>query len=254
VDQAYLTEEELAAGQDSVRDTYQEAREYINDWITTELLYQEAVRRGLATSDELRRQLEATKKQLAIAALLDQELYDDSSVVSENEMRAFYETESEKFHLREGVVNISFALFTQRDAANAFRSRILRGTSWDNSVLEFQKDSTLRPLFPQVATRQYFTEANLYPEELWKVSRTLAKDKVSYVIKTDVGYYVLMVHGLQRQGEIPDLQYIKNEIRDRILMEARRQKYEQFLADLRAKHFIEIRLDLTDTADTATVQ
>jgi len=255
VDQTYLTEEELAAHQDSLQDTRRQTREYINDWITTELLYQEAVRRGLADSDELRRLVETTKRQLAIAALLDQDLYsDDSSMVTNEEIKAFYDSEGEKLQLREDVAKISFALFTTRDAANTFRSRILRGTDWDAAVLEFQKDSILRPLLPQVATRQYFTEATLYPEELWKVSRNLAIDKISYVIKTDVGYYILMVHGFKRQGEIPDLQYIRDEIRDRILIDARRRKYEDLLAELRSKHFIEVQLDLADTTDTAIVR
>ncbi len=255
MDQTYLTEEELAAYQDSLQDTRRQTREYINDWITTELLYQEAVRRGLADSDELRRLVETTKRQLAIAALLDQDLYsDDSSMVTNEEIEAFYDSEGEKLQLREDVAKISFALFTKRDAANAFRSRILQGTSWDDAVLEFQKDSILRPLLPQVATRQYFTEATLYPEELWKVSRNLAIEKVSYVINTDVGYYVLMVHGFKQQGEIPDFQYIRDEIRDRILIDARRQKYEHLLTQLRSKHFIEVRLDLADTTDTVTVR
>ena len=255
VDQAYLTQQELVASQDSLHDTRQQTREYINDWITTELLYQEAVRRGLADSDELLRQVETTKKQLAVAALLDQDLYsEDSSMVSDKEISAFYDSESEKLQLREDVANISFVLFTKRDAANTFRSRILRGTSWNEAVSEFQKDSILQPLLSQVATQQYFTETTLYPGELWKVASNLSKDKVSYVINTDVGYYVLVIHGYKRQGEIPDLQYIKDEVRDRILIEARRQKYEQLLVELRSRHLIEVQLELGDTTDTAPVK
>jgi len=86
------------------------------------------------------------------------------------------------------------------------------------------------------------------------VSRTLAIEKVSYVINTDVGYYILIVHGFKRQGEIPDFQYVRDEIRDRILIDARRQKYEHLLTELRSKHLIEVRLDLADTTDTVTAR
>jgi peptidyl-prolyl cis-trans isomerase C len=248
VDQAVLTERELVVAPDSLANDRQRTREYINTWITTELLYQEAQRRGLTENEELQRQLEAAKKQLAIAALLDRELYNvDATTLTEGTISAVYKASGDKFFLREDVVKVSFALFSERDAANTFRTRILSGTSWGDAVLQVQRDTLLRSRLRQVADHQYFTQANLYPEELWKLSRTLAKEEVSFVVKTEPGYYVLMVHNVKRQGELPDLAYVRNEIRDRILIEQRRRKYEKLLEDIRARHTVDIRMDFADT-------
>ncbi|MBI4536309.1 MAG: hypothetical protein HY708_08520, partial [Ignavibacteriae bacterium] len=148
-------------------------------------------------------------------------------------------------------VNLSFALFSERDAANTCRSKIVRGASWNDAVDEVQSDSLLRLQLQQVATHQYFTQSTLYPQELWKLARTLTKEEVSFVVRTEVGYYVLISHGMKRQGEIPDLEYVRDEIRERLLIGQRRQKYEQLISNLRAKHTVEVFMDNADTTAAA---
>jgi hypothetical protein len=252
VDESVLTEDDLTASYDSLGADRHPTRELVENWITTELLYQEAVRRGLVNTDAIRRQLDAIKKQLVISALLEQELYaNDTLAVGDEAVAAWYDSSKQAFLLKEDVVNASFALFQERDAANAFRSKLLHPTPWSDVVASIQKDSLLRPQLLQVATHQYFTQTNLYPEELWKLARTLAKEEVSFVLKTDAGYYVLVVHKFQRQGEVPDLEYIRNEIHDRILVAQRRTAYDRLLTNLRAKHSVEIRIASNDTTRLA---
>lgn len=255
VDQSFLTEEELAAVHDSLGDVRAQTRDYINEWIDTELLYQEAVRQGLAETESLRRQLEITRKRLAVGALLNRNLYaEDTADVSEDAIQALYSAGGDAFRLREDMVNISFALFSERDVANAFRSNLVRGNEWSDALRQIQTDPLMRSLLLQVADKQYFTRSNLYPQELWKLARTLGKGEVSFVVKTDNGYYVLTVHGMRRQGEMPDLEYIRAEIRDRILIEQRRARYEKLVKDLRAKHTVEVRIPLADTTAAVTEQ
>ena len=251
VDQDVLTEEDLAGIQDSLTHRPNQRNEYINEWVNTELLYQEAIRLGLTEGDSFLRQMEATKRHLAIEALLDREVYAiDTSAVGDQAIVAVYASSAKAYALRQDVVNASYVVFSDRDPANAFRSKVLRGTSWDDAVQQVERDSVARHQLRRVATRQYFTQTSLYPEELWKLARTLGKDDVSFVVKTNDGFCVLKAHGMKRQGEVPDLAYVRNEIRDRLLIEQRKTRYEQLITDLRAKHTVDIRMDHMDTAST----
>jgi hypothetical protein len=244
VDGAELTPAQLAAMCDTLGNGRQQARAYINDWIVTELLYQEAVRRGIADGEDIRRQMEATRRHLAISALLDRELgTNDTLLVPESAIKAYFDTSAGAFALREEVINASYALFSERDAANIFRSRVLRGTQWTEAVQQTRRDSASRTQLLQVADHQYFTHATLYPEELWKLARTLRKDEASFVVKTNAGYYVMQVHGTKQQGEPPDFAYVRDEVRMRLLIATRRVRYEQLVRDLRDRHAIEVLLD-----------
>jgi hypothetical protein len=251
VGQSTLTRNDLAVVRDSLWHTPRTVRDYVNEWISSELLYQEAVRRGLAESEELNARVTAIKRRLVIDALLQQTLFGaDSADVPEDALRALYASGGATFLLKEDVANVSFALFSDRDPANVFRSRILRGSSWDEALRSAEQDSLLRSQLLQTATRQYFTQTNLYPEELWKLARTLSKDDVSFAVKTDAGYYILMVHTFKRQGEMPDFDYVRGDLRDRLLIEQRRLAFERLVASLRKNTTVELHTELLDSAET----
>ena len=242
-----LTEEALARAGDSLGLPRGQSRSLIDEWVVSELLYQEAQRRGVTDADQFRSRLEAARKQLAIEALLATEVYGDSGVVSDEEASSFFRTNAPQFLLKEDVVRASYVLFSERDAANLFRSRILRGASWDDALQQIRDDSLNSRSLRTVALRQYFTLATLYPDELWKLARTLDKDEVSFAVKTNAGYYVLKVHGVKHAGEMPDFDYAKNDVRDRLVIERRRARYNKFVADLRAKHSVDVAVGDADT-------
>jgi hypothetical protein len=250
VGNAELREDAVPGYNDSTGASGQEAQEYINEWIVNELLYQEASRRGLAESEEIQRLLQEARKRLAVNALLEREVYAaDSSSVSDDAIASFFNAHMQSFALREDVVNASYVVFSSRDAANTFRSRVLRGAGWNDAVAQIQQDSVLRSSLIGVATQQYFTQDRLYPDELWKLARSLGREEVSFVVRTGRGYYVLKLHGIKHQGDIPDLAYVREEVRDRILIEQRRQTYEKLIAGLRARYSVQIRLGAADTTE-----
>lgn len=248
VGQSVLTEGDLQEMGDSLSGIGQHATQYITSWVTTELLYQEAMRRGLLETEEVKQQIGALQRRLAINALLEREVYNpDTSLVTEADITALFRKQQETFRLREDVVNLSYVLFDDRDAANSFRTTVLRGTPWNAALAAVQADTTHRPHVLQTALRYYFTRGTLFPEELWKLARTLGKEEVSFVVRTDAGYYVLVVHSVKHQRDVPDYEYVRDEIRNRLLIEQSRKRYDLLLASLRSRFPVDIRLPQEDT-------
>ena len=243
-----LTQDALARAGDSLGIARGRSRALVDEWVVSELLYQEAQRRGLTDADQFRSRLEAARKQLAIEELLQTEVYGDSGGVREQDASSFFGANISQFTLKEEVVRASYALFSERDAANLFRSRILRGASWDEALRQIRSDSLNGRFVRSAASGQYFTQATLYPEELWKLARTLGKDEVSFAVKTSAGYYVIIVHGVKHAGEAPDFDYVKNSVRDRLMIEQRRARYNKFVADLRSRHSVDVAPGNADTA------
>ncbi len=244
-----LREDDLAGGADSLARSRGKSMAFINEWVVSELLYQEAQRRGMADSDQLRKQLEATRKRLAVEALLEKEVYGGGADdVHDEDITAYFKKYISSFTLREDVARVSYALFSERDEANQFRASILRGSSWEDAVAVCQRDSVHGAGLRAVARNQYFTQATLFPDELWKLARTLPKEEVSYAVKTAAGYYVLTVHGIRHLGETPEFEFVREEVRERLLIERRRARYEQLVSDLRSRHKVEVNLSVADTA------
>lgn len=243
-----LTREELAHAGDSIGIPRSASRAFVDEWVVSELLYQEAQRRGLADDPSVLHRLEEARKRFAIDALLEKEVYGSPAEgVTDEAVAAYFKANASLFTLKEDVARLSYVLFSERDAANLFRTKVLRGTLWDDAVRQIRSDSVNARTLRGSARAQYFAQATLYPDELWKLTRTLAGEEVSFVVKTAAGYYVMMVHSVRHTGDAPEFDYVKNDVRDRMLIGQRRAQYEKLVADLRSRHTVEVTLGEADT-------
>lgn len=245
-----LTRDEINRIRASRPDSAIDLHAYVNEWVTTELLYQEAQRRGIAGSEEVRRQLQDAQRRLAVAAFLQHEVYDDTSGVTEDAITACFAQNRAGFVLQDDLVNISYVLFSTKEAANDFHSRVASGNGWTEEVARLREDSTKHGVILQTADRQYFTRGRLFPPELWKLAVTLPRNGVSFVMKAENGFYVLLSHSVQHRGDVAELGFVRNEVRDRLLMDLRRERYEKLLADLRARANVEIGPEAAAPATT----
>ena len=239
-----LTEDDLRAAVDSSRAGTLSVQGYINNWVVTEVLYQEAVRRGLMESPHMGRRLETVRKRLAVAALLEDEIYDDldTLAISESMLSSYLDSAAQEFLLQEDVLLVSYVTFDDRAIANRFRGAAFRGGSWDAALESARQDSQIMSHVVHIVDRSYQTEGTLYPQELWSLARSLGIGDVSFVLRPQSQslYYVIKIHNLKTRGALPDLAYVRDRVRDRILVGVRRKKYQNLVASLRLRQRIEI--------------
>lgn len=253
VDDQTLTMEQVRAQVDTSRPVSQaQLQQYIQQWLTEEILYREAVRRGLDRSEHVNTRLRETRRQLAINGLLEQEVYHDRvAPPTEKEVSDYFESHKNEFILSNDVALVSYVLFRQRDAATSFRNSVLGGTPWPNALRETLGNPEQASLVVASMDSIYHTQASLFPPELWRVSVAVNVREPSFPINTSDGYYVLITWRLMRQGQQPDFRYVADEIRGRITVERRRRIYDSLLENLRAQHSVEV-FTTSAIADTAS--
>jgi hypothetical protein len=83
-------------------------------------------------------------------------------------------------------------------------------------------------------------ESTVYPAELWRVAIGMGRLEPSFPVRTGDGYYVVIVWKLDRRGDVADLSYVRDDIQRRLVVAARRDKYRQFLQNLRARHDVQV--------------
>jgi hypothetical protein len=253
VNNAVLTQEDLVVTRDSLGTPTALSKEYVNEWVVTELLFQEAERRGVPDAPDFQSQLEKTRKRLAVAALLQKEVYDavDTAAITEAAIAESFKASGTAYALREDMVQASLVLFRERDAASNFRTTVMRGTLWDEALRRMAAVPAQQSQIVRTDDHRYLTRATLYPEELWRLARSLPREEVAFPLRTSEGYYILRVHQSFRQGELPPLEYVRAEVREHLLMDLRRQRYEDFIRTLRERHAVDIR---DAGADSGAVQ
>lgn len=241
VGDAYLTHDAMETLVDSTtRASETLTREYVRRWVNDELLYQEARRQGLENTELFRQRLAEARRQLAVEALLQKEVYGTAASIPEDTLRAYFQLHHAEFPLQHDVVRINLAVFNARDKANAFRAKILSGMTWQAALrLTLDDSATSRALLTHTE-QQYFNQQTLVPPELWRVAISLLPHEISFPVRSEETYVVIQLLTSLTRGEIAPFDMVQDEIRQRLLIEQRRQHYANLLARLQSQYEIEI--------------
>jgi hypothetical protein len=250
VDDQVLTMDAIRSQFDSTRTlSPSDLQQFVNRWITSELLYQEAKQRGYDVSDDIRQKVAEAQKQLSISALLEKEVFSYAeNSVQQNDIAKYFQEHQSDYVLKEDLARLSLAIFHAQDAANQFRASALSSTGWNESVIQFRNDE-IRGLL-SVSDSVFYTPSTLYPPELWKVATALGMEEVSFPVKTSVGYIVIRSLGQFKKGSLTPLMAVEGEIRRRLAMERRQELYQTFIQRLRNKHTVQF---MVSTADSAVI-
>ncbi len=244
VGDSYLTVEEAKKYIEGNLDTTDiRLKSFINIWIESEILYQEAIKKGIPESEEIRQQLNEVKKQLAIQSFIDKNIYDDSTEISNSELLSYYELHLKEFTLREDAVRLNLAVFKDKQSANIFRSYVFKEKSWVNALEKLQtREDDVQNLQMNVSAH-LFTQLTLYPTELWKVVQNLPQDDVSFPVKIGDLFYLVQVLEKFEKGTSADFELVKDEVKTRFTIEKRKMKYSNKINELQKKYLIQINID-----------
>ncbi|MBI2428429.1 MAG: peptidyl-prolyl cis-trans isomerase [Ignavibacteriales bacterium] len=247
VNDQVLTLEMIRAQSDTSRKpSDEEMKQFVNRWVTNELLFQEARQKGYDASEQIRQKVAEAHKQLSIAELLENEVYAlaEKSITSD-EVTSYYQTHPGEFTANEDLIRLTVAVFNRNDVATQFRAIALGPQGWVEAVAAFRSDLTKGMI--SYADSLFYSQSTLYPAELWKVAAILGYHEVSFPVKTSAGFFVIRQLGQYKKGTTVPLSYVEEEIRQRLAMERRQERYQEFIQQLRNKHTVQFMFSQTDS-------
>ncbi|MEE9289043.1 MAG: peptidyl-prolyl cis-trans isomerase [Bacteroidota bacterium] len=246
VNNSYLTIEEFYKHTDTTSTSSPQAQGYVSRWISQELLFQEARRRGLDRSADIKTKIDEIEKQLIVSLLLDKEIYDEELVsFSNEELHEYYDNHTEEFLLQHDVAKINYALFQDRESAMAFRGQVLRGTSWYETADNAEMGSEEVSAILERADSAYVSEQEMFPARVWGTLIKTRIGRISSPLKTQQGYFVFQLLAFRKRGAPSELRYTLPEIRERLVVEKRRKLLDNLLNELRQRYAVEVNLDQT---------
>ena len=226
---------------------------FVSSWVNRELLYQEAKRRGIGSAASFQRRRDEMEHNLLVEDLLQQQVYSDTSGVTNDQLRNYYDQHRAEFVVREDVMKLNLAVFGSREEASAFAAALARGSSWAAAAAKVRKDTITSSAGVSMKLDRTYTQQTIFPVELWKVAATLKTNEVSYPIRTDMGYYIVQPLVIVRKGEPAEYEICRQEVHQRVLIEQRRQHYDEFIGTLRQRYTVEVLTTSGQTTDTTEV-
>ncbi len=240
VGENYLTAEEmdgsltsLAVGLDSV-----EARkQIIEQWVTRELIAQEAIRLGLQNDEEVVRLVAENERSVLVSALLSRYYREEDNEPSEADIESYYTQHVDLFALKEDYLRVRYLTAASSAHANRARDQLRDATaagradsSWAGIAREWTQDydGSVR------LNENFFPQSRLFPSAtLREWIQRLEIDQIAPVVEENGRFHVLQLADRRRAGTTPQLPWIKDELRERLIIDARKQMVARQVQRLR---------------------
>ena len=201
-------------------------RKFLDELITRELLMQEGRRRGLDHNEIIRDKTQRYKEQLILDELLKDKLQSKVEL-TQVELDAYYEKHAAEL-LDPLKAGISVMLLPNVYAAKDLEAQVNRGGNFAKFAQRYSMDDKTKSKGGDLGP---YRKGMLLPE-LDTVIHTLKPGMVSGPIKTEHGYYLVMLSPLDESIIQTDLA-TKERLRQELLADKRRKRFDEVIADIR---------------------
>ena len=236
VNDSKLYEEELRFFLASKKYNKKDKDEFIRQWVETETLYQEAKESGILDSANYRLILMQSKKELA-AALITKKILDNFNYqIKESDIIEYYNKYNEDFRLNSEGYVINLIKFNDLQSASEFRLNIISG-NWSYEVTKYKKENKNCFSFG----KKFLYPYQIQPAILLKYIKGMLPSEVSIIIGTDDNnYYIVQLIKKFEKYDIPEFEYIRPIIKERILNIKKKMYLKNYISELYNKYEVKI--------------
>ena len=208
-------------------------RRFLDELITRELLMQEARKLGLDQNDAIRDRTQRYREQLILDELLKDRIKAKVEL-SKEELDDFYEKHAREL-LTPLKVQVSQMLLPNISAAKDLEHQVNQGGDFAKFAQRYSIDDKTKAKGGDLGPYR----KDLVVPEVDEVIHTLKPGLISAPIKTDAGYYLVKITPLDKEIIQADVA-VRERLRQELLNEKRRKRFDGVIADIRAKAIIRL--------------
>jgi len=205
----------------------------LSEVITRELLLQEARKQGLDQNDQIRDRARRYKEKLMLDELLKDRIKTKIDL-TKDELDAYYEKHSRQL-LTPLKIRVSQMLLPNLPAAKDLEKQINQGGDFAKFAQRYSIDQKTKANGGDLGPYR----KDLVVPEVDEVIHQLKPGMTSAPIKTDAGYYLVKITSLDPEIIQADLA-IRERLRQELLNEKRQKRFDDVIADIRAKAVVKI--------------
>jgi peptidyl-prolyl cis-trans isomerase C len=181
-------------------------------WVNRELLFAEALRRGIHLQPDVQLQVKTATRELVINSLLEQ-FYDQELSVTDAEVQQYYDEHRTLFRRPELTIRVrQIVLDNSREARAVYRQLRSAPANFE----EVARSQSTDPSAADGGDLGYVSTSTAYNNEIWQAAQKLSEGEIGKAVSTDAGWHVLYVTDKRPQGSMKTLEEVKLEIVNRI--------------------------------------
>lgn len=210
---------------------------FLDELIKKELIYQHAKKMRLDKSEDYIEKVREFEKITLVALSLKKEV-DDKVKVSEEEVRAFYDENKDKFTVGTQI-KASHILVKTEEEAQKVRERIQKGEKFEAVAKEVSIDKGSAEKGGDLG---YFGRGRMVPE-FERAALSLKTGEISEPVKTRFGYHIIKQTDV-KMGDPASYEQSKEAIQRELINQKRKKYFDELIDKLKAESDIKTNTEV----------
>ncbi len=203
-------------------------KDFLEEIIKEELLYQEAIQLGLHNEKEFQDKVEEFRKMSLITTLLKKEI-EEKAVTDPKEIKNFYEKHQDNFKSNLEV-KAKHILVETKEEADDIIEKLQKKEDFSDLAKQFSKDTGSAKNGGDLG---FFGKGMMVPE-FEHAAFNLKPGETSVPVKTQFGYHIIQVTD-RKEGTMRDFEEVKTTIEKQLTVEKQRNLFESYIKKLKEK-------------------
>lgn len=206
---------------------------FLNELVKKELLYQEALKKGLDKNTDYLKKVEDFKKITLIGHLLEKEI-ESKAKVTDQEVKDYYEKHKEDF-APVSQIRMSLILLKTEEEAKKILERLNKGEDFAKVA---KKSSVDLNSAKNGGDLGYLSRGQM-TAELEAIAVRLKTGEISEPIKTQSGYQIIKVTD-KKIGKVVEFERVKNFISQHLSAEKQKEVFDSYIESLKKSYKVDI--------------
>lgn len=208
-------------------------QQFLEELIRRELIHQKALDMRLHKDTEYMEKVEEFEIMTLVSMILKKEI-EEKSVVGDDEVKAFYDQNSDKFRVGTQI-KASHILVNTEEEAKDLHDKITKGEDFAKLAKAHSKDPGSAQKGGDLG---YFGQGKMVPE-FERAAIILKPGEVSSPVRTRFGYHIIKLHDIKK-GELASFEQTKEPLRKQLLTEKRKKMFDAFVENLKGESEVTI--------------
>jgi peptidyl-prolyl cis-trans isomerase C len=200
-------------------------REFLDDMASEHYLLKEAERRKVESQKDVRDLIDAARKKIMVAKLIDTEI-DKKVTLTPEEVRGYYETRKEDF-MTPLILRAQHILVKTEEEAKIVKAELTAGADFEELARAKSIDSTAI----RGGDLGFFQKGQFFPE-FEAVAFAMKKGQTSDIIKTQFGYHIIRLTD-RAEPRLRDFNSVRHYVEERMLNEKRSTAFKSYVGKLK---------------------
>ncbi len=211
--------------------TLEDEQEAINNWVKTELFYQEGRRQGFGTGDGIERRVREIERELVAEACIRHRL-DEIEPVTEDEARVYFDQHRNEYGIQ---VRLAHILVRNREEAERALAQLESGSPFESVAESFSIDQTA-----SLGGDLGYVRRGDMIHELEERAFALKVGGVSPVIASGYGYHIIKVLDRHPGAGQPSFESKRAAVMNFLTSKQRREAFDDWLVELEERAVVVI--------------